>query len=148
MPRNGNQNLKNMPSPGYGQKVAMADANKVAPIPDRNAQRDQQITQGIAAARQRAAKLTPQQPPAPPPDINDAASAAAQAMPAVQGRLNAPTAYPGVSVSNGLAAGPGAGPEALGPATAAAAATPIWQQLAQATGDPYLLDLARRAGLG
>lgn len=148
MPRNGRQNMRQVQGAAYGDKQAMVEANKVAPIPDRNAQRDAQINAGIAAARQRAAKLVPQGPPPAPPNINDAAAAIAGNLPQVQGRLTQPTAYPGTPVTNGIPVGPGAGPEALGPATAAAAATPIWQTLAAATGDPYLTELARRAGLG
>jgi hypothetical protein len=78
----------------------------------------------------------------------DIGAAAAQALPAVPRHFNAPTQWPGVPVTNGLASGPGAGPEALGPATATSAGAPLWQALAAATGDPYFTDLARRSGLG
>lgn len=134
------------PSPGYGQGVALQQAAKS--MPDKRAEDDAVIAKGVAAARQRAAALVPQGPPPAPPDVMDMGTAAAAALPPVTGHLNAPTATPGVPVTNGLPSGPGAGPEALGQATAMSAARPIWQALAAATGDPYFTDLARRTGLG
>lgn len=134
------------PSPGYGQGQALREAG--ARMPDHQAETDAVVAQGVAAARQRAAHLVPQQPPAPPPDVMDIGTAAAAAMPATPGHFSAPTQRPGVPVTTGLPSGPGAGPEALGTASSVAAANPLWKALADATGDQYFLDLARRSGLG
>ena len=140
------RHLQAGPSPRYGDGEAISDAVKT--IPDKHAADDAEITKSIAAARQRAAQLQPQAPPGPPPNPMDVGAAAASVLPPVTGRLNAPTARPGVPVTTGLPMGPGAGPEALGPVMAASAANPIWQSLASATGDPYFTELARRTGLG
>jgi hypothetical protein len=137
------------PAQAYGAGQDTQQAVNAVPLADNRTKTDRNLQAGIDAARTRAAALT--QPPAAGGGgnpVEDPALAAAHAMPAVAGSLSAPTAYPDRPVTHGLSLGPGGGPDVLMGAGDVAAGGPIWRELAAASGDPYFVELARRAGLG
>lgn len=146
MPRAKKPIIERAPSTAYGRGVDTAQAIAAVPIADNRGASADALRAGVQAAGSRAAAVTQPQVGPPPAPAGDPAMAAANAM-SVQGLLSAPSAYPQRPVTHGLAQGPGAGPEALMGAGDVAAGAPIWRQLAAATGDPYFIELAQRAGL-
>jgi hypothetical protein len=116
------QTVSNQP---YGQGVEQAALQRAMPAPNMQA--------GPAPAQaEPAAPAMPEDP-----------MAAAAAMPTNTGLLIAPDDQPDIPFTNGLAVGPGAGPEALG-LRRGSNINQMLAHLAQSTGDSMFSDIAAR----
>jgi hypothetical protein len=134
---------------GYGVRGEQMAAQAEMPLPQNRA------PGGAPSAPAGAPVEDPAAPPGsigPPPeggggDPMAALLAEAAAAPAPPGTLDAPTAFPDEPITAGLDVGEGPGPEALmAPEVNRTAET--LSIIAEVTGDPRIMDLARQAGMG
>lgn len=110
------QPIRTPASPGYGQGVALEQAQQAAPLP---------------------------QEPGPPSPAD--VQAAASAMPFPPGGIGDPSARPNEPLTAGLGVGAGPGPEVLARPQGAPTVAATLMRLAAESGDPELIEMAQLA---
>ena len=131
----------------YGEAKEQSDLQRSMPSPNVRADlaAEQPRPQPMVAPQPTAGGAgapNPLQQPASPADLG----AIAQAMRGQVGLFNRPTARPQEPVTAGLPVGPGPGPEALQMRRGSPVGE-IMREVARASGDPFLAELAARSGL-
>lgn len=124
----------------YGRGVEQEELQRAMPAPNSAAEAQTQI------ARQAQAAASPPQAAGAPPQPMDfgALLAAAQGQGHGAGLFMNPTARPNEPQTAGLPIGRGPGPEVLSIPRADPPGVRFLEKVAQATGDQYFADLARR----
>lgn len=127
------QNIKSVPGQRYGEGVAQQAMQEAMPAPD------------LAGAPIPSAAPPTAQPVTPPQHADPAQIS--QFLGANKPALLSGTQRPDVPVTDGLAGGPGRGPEALAQARTTTPIARYLQNLAADTGNKKWQHLAERAGL-